>query len=212
MATFKHKYFYKELISGKDYGLFFKQDLIKGTVVHEITGSLFNTKTRDTVQIENGYNVYDPVVIWINHGFEHTADATIQRNRKDQFVTITDVKEGDQVLFDYTMNEDYISSPFEDFYTREMVEFGIKDHDLIRAGVAAGFSRDVVAEVVRNPPKLNIVESPELREISYYWEIYDCSKMFEVVQILKGRVIPTTMYHKLFGTWGSLIQIFVEGS
>jgi hypothetical protein len=63
--------------------------------------------TRTSIQIEEGLHVEDGIGQYINHSFEPTCkiDGLTVRALKD-------IVFGEEITFDYTLNESFISSPF----------------------------------------------------------------------------------------------------
>ena len=63
--------------------------------------------TRTSIQLREGLHVEDEVGQYINHSFMPTC-------KIDGFVVraVKDIVYGEEITFDYTLNEDFIASPF----------------------------------------------------------------------------------------------------
>jgi len=70
------------------------------------------TPTRTSIQISEGLHAEDEVGRYINHSFEPTCEIDGGTVR-----ALKDLAFGEEITFDYTINESYISSPFTCMHT-----------------------------------------------------------------------------------------------
>jgi len=93
-------------------GLFASVDIGAGNVILLLSGNYFNEPTRTSIQIgsrhlehyEGGY---------INHHCEPSAEIVVHQNQTDAVVVAKkDIKEGEEITFDYETTEEILAEPF----------------------------------------------------------------------------------------------------
>ena len=90
------------------WGIYAQQPIEEGKPVYILRPSLsLDEPTRTSIQIKEGLHVEDEVGRYINHSFQPTCkiDGLTVRALKD-------IMFGEEITFDYTLNESFISSPF----------------------------------------------------------------------------------------------------
>ena len=89
---------YNELIQGK--GLYATKHYTKGSIIHILTGKVYDRPTRETIHIGNNIHVYDEYGIYINHSFSPSTyiDGI-------NIVAIRDIHAGDEITFNYNISE-----------------------------------------------------------------------------------------------------------
>ena len=94
--------------TGGSWAVFAQKPMKQGDPVHILRpSSRRNEPTRTSIQIEEGLHIEDEVGQYINHSFNPTCEI-------DGF-TVRALREGglgEEITFDYTLNESLISSPF----------------------------------------------------------------------------------------------------
>ena len=94
--------------TGGSWGVFAQKPVKQGDPVYILRPFLSRDEpTRTSIQIREGLHVEDGVGQYINHSFEPTCEI-------DGFTVraLRDLVFGEEITFDYTLNESFISSPF----------------------------------------------------------------------------------------------------
>ena len=79
----------------------------KGDIVYQFNGTLSGKRTRESIEIEKGLHIFDPVAQFINHSFRPNTSVM-----GDTLIAKKEISPGDEITFDYTKNESEIVSPF----------------------------------------------------------------------------------------------------
>ena len=90
------------------WGVYARHAIKEGESVYILRPFLsLNEPTRTSIQVREGLHVEDEVGRYINHSFQPTCkiDGLTVRALKD-------IMFGEEITFDYTLNESFISSPF----------------------------------------------------------------------------------------------------
>ena len=90
-------------------GVFATKDIKKGELIFTMEGKTVNHPTRTSVQIDAKLHIEDKIAGRINHSC--TPNAKVDRKTKS-FISLKDIKIGDEITFDYNQNEDTLASPF----------------------------------------------------------------------------------------------------
>lgn len=88
-------------------GLISTQYYPPGTVIHTLKGE-FTERDKYSVEVE-GKHIQDELFKFCNHSF--TPNVRIEGYN---VISILSIEAGDEITFDYTKNESYISNPFRD--------------------------------------------------------------------------------------------------
>ena len=94
-----------KLVSGK--GLILRKSVKKGENVFVLSGKIADHPTRESIQIGNNRHIYDEYAIFINHSFEPTV-----RIECLEVVALTDLKDGDEITFNYNDTEINMADTF----------------------------------------------------------------------------------------------------
>tara|TARA_R110002074_G_scaffold135267_1_gene279773 strand:+ start:413 stop:769 length:357 start_codon:yes stop_codon:yes gene_type:complete len=90
------------------WSVYARHTIKEGESVYTLKPFLSLSKpTRTSIQVREGLHVEDEVGQYINHSFQPTC-------KIDGFTVraLRDVMFGEEITFDYTLNESFISSPF----------------------------------------------------------------------------------------------------
>lgn len=90
-------------------GAFITKDIKKGTVLFKMKGKIINHPTRTSVQVSKHQHIEDLLAGHINHSC--TPNARVSR-RARTFVSLRNIKKGEEITFDYNKNEDELAAPF----------------------------------------------------------------------------------------------------
>ena len=90
-------------------GVFASEDIKKGTPLFSLTGEVLTEPTRTSVQIGEHAHIENELSALINHSCQPSA--MVDREGK-QFISARDIKNGEEITFDYNYNEDVLASPF----------------------------------------------------------------------------------------------------
>ncbi len=93
--------------SNNGFGLFATKSYTKGEIVFTLSGEIIDAPTRETIHIGNNKHIYDNYGIFINHSFAPSVwiDKLYVR-------AMLDITNGDQITFDYNVNEVNMAAPF----------------------------------------------------------------------------------------------------
>ena len=89
-------------------GIFATEFIVENQIVWTLEGVPVDKPTRSTIYIGNGQHVDDPYGIYFNHSFNPNCKIDGRR-----VLSLVDIQKGDELTFDYTINEPKIASPFE---------------------------------------------------------------------------------------------------
>lgn len=111
--------FYVSKKVGGEYGLFTSTKINRGDIFMDLLeGVTTRVRTRTSIQVDEDLHVEHEAARYINHSF--VPNATVL---DCALIAILEIEAGDEIVFDYTMNEDDISSPFIDKTTELLVGF-----------------------------------------------------------------------------------------
>ena len=79
----------------------------KDEVIFVLTGITFDHPTRESIHIGNNVHIYDEYGIFMNHSFNPTT-----KINKYEVVALVDIREGDELTFNYNETEVNMASPF----------------------------------------------------------------------------------------------------
>ena len=100
-------YLIKDGINGK--GVFAARDINKNTILFKMHGEIISKPTRTSVQIGNDLHIEDELAGLLNHACQPSAKVDRQQQA---IISLRDIKEGEEITFDYTQNEDHMAVPF----------------------------------------------------------------------------------------------------
>lgn len=89
------------------YGLYTKNSHKMGDIVFKLEGIEYDYPMRETIYIGNNKHIYDNNGIYINHSFKPTIYIDGYN-----VVALVDIKEGDELTFNYNENEINMANPF----------------------------------------------------------------------------------------------------
>jgi SET domain-containing protein len=90
-------------------GVFTTTDVKKGELLFEMTGEVLDHPTRTSVQIGLNQHIEDEIAGHMNHSCIPTA--RVDRQSKS-FISVVDIKKGEEITFNYNENEDTLAAPF----------------------------------------------------------------------------------------------------
>ena len=90
-----------------EYGLYATQFYAKGDILFVLSGKIFANPTRETIYVGNGTHIHDPFGIYINHSFMPSVRIDSRNVRAAR-----DINSGDEITFDYNLNEIQMANPF----------------------------------------------------------------------------------------------------
>ena len=88
-------------------GLFSTKNYPKDSVVYTLSGEQFDAPTRESIHIGNNKHIYDELGIFINHSFNPNIVVS-----GSNLVALEDIKDGDELMFNYNDTEMKMASPF----------------------------------------------------------------------------------------------------
>lgn len=91
-------------------GVFVNSDVKKGKILFKMRGKIKDHPTRTSVQVGRDQHIEDTLAGHINHNC--TPNAKVNRKMR-YFVSLRDIKKGEEITFDYNVNEDCMASPFK---------------------------------------------------------------------------------------------------
>jgi len=91
-------------------GVFVKSDVKKGKILFKMKGKMLDHPTRTSVQVGKDQHIEDALAGHINHNC--TPNAKVNR-KTHYFISLRDIKKGEEITFDYNVNEDALASPFK---------------------------------------------------------------------------------------------------
>ena len=96
----------------KGNALFSAREFRIGDELFNLLGEITKEPSKYTVHLGNGLHILDERVRYMNHSFKPNCKFTGRR-----CYAIRDIGEDDELTFDYTITEEYITSPFKDVDT-----------------------------------------------------------------------------------------------
>jgi SET domain-containing protein len=88
-------------------GLYSTKNYTKNEIIYTLTGKQFNHPTRETIYVGDGKHIYDEYGIFMNHSFEPSCFIDGYN-----VVALKDISPGDELTFDYNVNEPKMAAPF----------------------------------------------------------------------------------------------------
>lgn len=108
----KHSLFSSNLIFKKGIqgsGVFCTEDIKKGKVIFKMKGEIIGHPTRTSVQVGKDEHIEDEIAGHVNHHCIPNAKV-IRKTRS--FVSLRNIRKGEEITFDYNANEDKLAAPF----------------------------------------------------------------------------------------------------
>ena len=90
-------------------GIFITKKVKKGDLLFQMEGKILDHPTRTSVQIGKTIHIEDKIACRINHNCR--PNSKIDRKTRS-FVSLQDIKKGEEITFDYNENEDVLACPF----------------------------------------------------------------------------------------------------
>lgn len=90
-------------------GAFVTKDFKKDSVLFTMHGEVIEKPTRTSVQIGKHKHIEDALAGHVNHSC--TPNARVDRKAR-AFISLRDIKKGEEMTFDYSSNEDELAAPF----------------------------------------------------------------------------------------------------
>jgi len=100
-------------------GVFTTEPVKKGQTIFVMQGEVIHQPTRTSVQIGEKKHIEDELAGFLNHNCQPTAK--VDRDRHS-FVSLRDLKEGDEITFNYNANEDHLAAPFKCHCCQEKIQ------------------------------------------------------------------------------------------
>ena len=91
----------------KEQGLFATKRYMKNDIVFILSGKVYDYPTRETIYVGNNKHIHDQNGQYMNHSF----NPTTYINNYD-VVALVNIQVGDELTFDYNINEINMASPF----------------------------------------------------------------------------------------------------
>ena len=98
-------------------GLFSTENYNSGDLIRRLEGPIVNKPTRTSIEISEGSHIEDKYGIYMNHSFNPSC-----KIHHGFIVAIKDIKEGDELTFNYNENETEMTCPFTDRDTGQKVQ------------------------------------------------------------------------------------------
>lgn len=96
--------------SAHGLGVFATKNFRKGQLLFKMHGEISTHPTRTSVQIGKNKHIEDTIAAFVNHSCSPTAKVN---KRTKIFVSLRNIKKGDEITFNYNKNEDKLASPFK---------------------------------------------------------------------------------------------------
>ena len=95
-------------VSGSEFkGLYAAKDYQAGDLIFELKGEIFDSPTRETIQVSPSQHQLDSYGQFTNHSCNPSA--LVKGNK---LYAISTIAKDTEITFDYNQSEDLISSPF----------------------------------------------------------------------------------------------------
>jgi hypothetical protein len=92
------------------------QDYEEGQLVNILKGDILSEPTRQSIEIAENQHITDDFAKYMNHSFN--PNCLIQGHH---IVALKEIKEGDELTFDYNTTESKLACPFIDRETNRLV-------------------------------------------------------------------------------------------
>jgi SET domain-containing protein len=90
-------------------GVFTTRKINKNTIIFKMHGDFIDKPTQTSVQIGEALHIEDDLAGLVNHSCSPTAKVDRQLHA---FISLRDIEEGEEITFDYTVNESNLAVPF----------------------------------------------------------------------------------------------------
>ncbi|HTM63781.1 MAG TPA: SET domain-containing protein [Gammaproteobacteria bacterium] len=90
-------------------GVFATKRISKNTIIFKMHGDFVNSPTQTSVQIGEKLHIEDALAGLLNHSCNPTAKVDRQLQA---LISLRDIEEGEEITFDYRMNEEHLAAPF----------------------------------------------------------------------------------------------------
>ncbi len=90
-------------------GVFTTIDIKKGDILFQLTGEILDHPTRTSVEIGKDKHIEDEIGGHINHSCEPN---TRVAKKIQSFVSLRNIRQGEEITFDYNENETELAVPF----------------------------------------------------------------------------------------------------
>jgi hypothetical protein len=97
-------------------GLFIKKKYLKNEILRQLSGPIKSFPSKNSIQISTHKHIEDEFGIHINHSFNPSCK--IQNNK---IISLKNLNIGDEITYDYNLNEFKLSHPFKDIETGKNV-------------------------------------------------------------------------------------------
>ena len=109
--------FYVTVKKGEHKALFTDLEIKRGDIfMNLLEGQLTTKRSRTSIQVDKGLHIEHIAAQFINHSFD--PNCTVLDHA---LIATRDIYPGEEILLDYTINEDNISNPFKDNETGDWV-------------------------------------------------------------------------------------------
>lgn len=90
-------------------GVFATKKISKNTIIFKMHGDFVKAPTQTSVQIAEKLHIEDALAGLLNHSCNPTAKVDRQLQA---LISLRDIEEGEEITFDYRMNEEHLAVPF----------------------------------------------------------------------------------------------------
>lgn len=90
-------------------GCYATRDFAAGETVLALQGTVLDKPTRESIEVGPGRHIVDPHGSFVNHSFEPSTEVDQQRQ---QLVALRPLQTGDEITFNYNVNETTMACPF----------------------------------------------------------------------------------------------------
>lgn len=98
-------------------GLYATNDYAKGDLLFVLEGECMDEPDRYSIQIDEDTHILDEMGKFMNHSFEPNCSI-----KEYEVIALKDIKEGDELTFDYNTTERKMAFPFQDIETNREVK------------------------------------------------------------------------------------------
>ena len=108
-------------------GVFTTTEVKKGELLFKMKGAILEAPTRTSVQISENKHIEDKLAGCMNHNCSPSAKVD---RASQSFISLKDLRAGEEITFNYNQNEDVMASPFICECCRKLIggrELGTKE-------------------------------------------------------------------------------------